>query len=456
MQPPAEVNGYPITARGVHLQPNGLHNFWMEDERRDTILAKMRQAGISWVLALSESDNLVLSGAAEALLQHGIIPIIRLNYQFPGPWTHADAFSQFVTLCNQYGAPAIGQFANEPFDPREGGPDWPYPNAWEIIAQRWHEAADIMINAGGYAMFPDGPCYSDNPFSIIGDEQGFWADGLALYGYHGYGKGRPYNYPEDDVSRNGTPLTWDEYVAALDYYGDDPAWNEGPVVLEMMNAQREAWKDPDKTAVDDPTCWRGWQLVQHYAQEAFGHKVQMALCEGGWQPRDRAGSGAMTLGVRKLDPLSRHKIERMHDQHLVTTIHRFTLRNPSQEQIVEFAAALAIDIRWPYTTPEMVATKTLEMESDRPPEMFAIMPWLWADGFMAGGDVGWPFDAWWTWAYSPPYELYKPVVDTLIANPPSGGGEIVTELQAALADCQTTNEFIQAALDDLRNRARHG
>ena len=138
--------------------------------------------------------------------------------------------------------------------------------------------------------------------------------------------------------------------------------------------------------------------MAQYSIEAFGYVVQMALTEGGWVPRDRAGS------------------------------------NPT-------------DIRWPYTTPNMVASKTLEAYQDDTPH-FAICPWLLADGDMAGGDVGWPFDAWVGWAYEDKYGREKPVVGMLRENPPPVGcdpagaagkvGDAIPLLEGAvldLADC---------------------
>jgi hypothetical protein len=354
--------------------------------------------GMSWVVALSEGDSLFLSGAAESLLEAGVIPIVRFSYQFPGLWTYGDATGQLANLYAQFGAPLVVQFANEPFDTREWeeGEVPPYEEAWAIIVQRWHEAANAITGNGGVAGFPDGPSYSENPFLRIGDEDGHWEAGRAVYLGHHYGKGRPLDYPEDDVSRYGTPLTMEEYREALDDFADDPAWNEGEAVLELMNQQRAEWADPNLTPLDDDVCWRGWEKAQWYAQQAFGFEVQMAMTEGGWVPRDRAGS----------DP---------------------------------------IDIRWPYTTPKMVATKTVQMY-EYPSPLFAICPWLLADEDMGGG--GWPYDAWHGWAFEELYGRQKPVIQALIDNPP-GGGDVVEELEAAQAAAVAVDGALTSALDML-------
>jgi hypothetical protein len=366
MNLPDQVSGRKVTNRGVHLHPFGFHNEWME--KAEYWVGLLQSMHMSWVLALSESDALYKSGAAKALLDGGIIPIVRFKYRLPNHWTEMEATEQLVALYERYDAPCIIQFANEPFDPREweGGKVPPKDEAWAIIRNRWHEAAGRITERGAIAGFPDGPSFDENPFAIIGDEAHHWEEGRAVYLGHHYGKGRPLDYPEDEVSRYGTPLTMEEYREALDDYADDPAWNEGEHVLALMNAQRVAWADPNLTPLADDTCWRGWEKVLHWSRETFGFEVQMAMTEGGWVPRDRAGS------------------------------------NPT-------------DIRWPYTTPNMVATKTLAMfEADSP--IFAICPWLLADEDMGGS--GWPFDAWHGWAYADKYGRQKPVIGTLQENPP--------------------------------------
>ena len=367
---PATVSGRPVTNRGVHLHPFGFHGVWVSDA--DYWVGLLQSMHMSWCVALSESDAFYTSGGARAMLDGGIIPVVRFNYKLPNHFNEMAAIEQLVNQYSQYNAPCIIQFCNEPFDAREWvrGRVPPDDEAWMIIADRWHEAEKIIIERGAIAGFPDGPSYGTNVFAIIGDPGYHWQDGRAIYLGHHYGKGRPLDYPRDDVSRYGTPLTMEEYRAALDDYADDPAWNEGPYVLELMNQQRAEWANPDLTPVMDDTCWAGWERVRQYSQDYFGLVVQMALTEGGWVPRDRAGS------------------------------------NPQ-------------DIRWPYTTPKMVATKTLEMFQADSPLLFQC-PWLLADEDMGG--VGWPFDCWVGWAYTDKYGREKPVVQVLQDNPPGPSG----------------------------------
>lgn len=174
------------------------------------------------------------------------------------------------------------------------------------------------------------------------------------------------------------PLTEAEYRAALDDFADDPAWRDLP--LETINEARARLARPGVTAIDDDTCWRGWEKIAFWARQTLGYVPPMAMTEGGWVPRDRAGSGPDT------------------------------------------------DIRWPHTTPRMVARRTLEMFNTESP-MFALCPWLLGDDSMvSGGYVGWPYDSWTGWAYADRYGFEKPVIDMLANYPPSMDSQL---LQAA-------------------------
>jgi hypothetical protein len=231
----------------------------------------------------------------------------------------------------------------------------------------WSQAANFIASNGGYVGFPDGPCYSFNPFESIKayDCQWIFDEGKGFYAGHHYGKNRPRDYPYDPVTRYGAQLTEEAYRRLLDDYADDRTWREEPI--ELLNQRRTELPSRDLTAIEDDTCWRGWEKVANWSLESFGYVVPMAMTEGGWVPRDRPGTGPNT------------------------------------------------DIRMPHTTPKMVAKKTLLMY-DTPSPFFALCPWLLADEDMGG--IGWPFDAWHGWAYSERYGRQKPVIGMLQQTPP--------------------------------------
>jgi len=380
---PSHVSGRPVSNRGVHLHPSGHHRYWCGNrERRDEVLGLLTSMHMSWVVLLTDGDSAVqlFDGKApvEWLLDAGVIPIVRDYAILPRKFNNMATVEKLAAIYQRYNVPLLFKLWNEPQDRREwqGDPDdW-----WPKFIDRWNSAAQIVLRCGGYPGFPDGPGYDfreAHPFRDT-DPQ-LWHDGLAWYGVHAYGKGRPLDYPRDEVSLYGVKLTQDVKDDALDDYANDPAWTDPP--LDEVNAQRRAWAGEDKSILNDDTCWRAWEKVDHYARLTLGHPVPMAVVEGGWVPRDRAGTGENT------------------------------------------------DYRWPHTTPRMVARKTLAAyQSDAPP--FAICPWLLGCDYL--GHPGWSFDSWWGWAYGNRYGDEKPVIQVLRDNPPvSAEPSAILKVQAA-------------------------
>ncbi|MDX9832023.1 MAG: hypothetical protein RBU35_17260, partial [Anaerolineae bacterium] len=370
---PGEVSGRPVTNRGAHLQPFGYHGFWMDREVQDHYWTDLMKAmGISWVVMLTEGDSVVENRHGttplEILLDAGIIPIIRDKKELPDGFTNFRTVERTVAICARYGVRPFWQLYNEPFDVRE----WrnrrvpSYEEAWDIIAGRWSAGARRVVDAGAYAGFPDGPGYGENPFERLRGAGGLdlFKERVAFYAPHTYGLGRPVWYPYDAVTRHGAPLTEEAYGRLLDDYAADPQWHDAP--LSTINEQRAEWADADRTAIDDDTCWRGWEKIVWWAMQSLGEVPPMAMTEGGWTPRARAG----------VQP---------------------------------------VDNRWTYTTPRMVAKKTLRMYDTSSP-YFAICPWLLASEDMGGS--GWPDEAWHGGSFSDRYGRAKPVIHVLRARPP--------------------------------------
>ena len=384
MNIPQEVSGRPVTNRGVHLLPFGFHETWLA--RADYWIELMQSMYMSWCLIISESDSALISGACKALLDGGIIPIVRFAYEFPNGWEHGWVVDNMMPLYAHYNVPLIVQFANEPFDTREWENGKVLPNAWDIIAQRWREAANAITARGAIAGFPDGPCYDRNPFLVIGDDNLPWQEGRAVYLGHHYGLGRDLMYPEDEVSRKGTQYqTYAEYQAELDDMAGNPDFDEGEwFVLNKINPRRKEWADPDLTPIDDDTCFRGYEKVLHWGKEAFGFEVPIAMTEGGWTPKARAGAGDGT------------------------------------------------DYRWPLYTLNKVAEVTLQMYEHSSP-LFCLCPWILSTWDMGG--AGWDSDEWVGYWYEHLYGREKPVVKMLQDNPPGS-----TEQDAS-------DKIIDASLD---------
>ena len=385
MQIPTEVSGRPVTNRGVHLLPGQYHTFWCyEKETREYWLNLMVEMGLSWVVIITGGDSVLEKmddglSPYEHLILRGIIPIVRDYAKLPRYFANMATVHRMADIAQKYNIPVMFKLWNEPRDDREWNSGTSPDDWWNIFIDRWNSAAPLVLENGGYPGFPDGPEYDfvkENPFRDTASY--LWEDDLAWFGCHPYGKGRPLNYPYDDVSQEATVLTVPELDAALDDFAGQEAWVD-PALWEM-NRQRRQWVHPGKTILDDATCWWSWKRVDYYARKAFGKGVPMAVVEGGFVPRDRPGTGPDA------------------------------------------------DFRWPLTTPKMVAKKTLAIFQEQTP-LFAICPWLLADEDMGQG--GWPFDAWHGWAFSDMYGRRKPVIQTLIDNPPVAGCPALGEIRLA-------------------------
>lgn len=381
------------STRGVHLQPNAYHTWWMRDSDRyvgtywTDLLNDMH---LTWVVMITDGDScleqIIVPGWGETtpvefLLDHGIVPIVRDGTDLlPYSFSNTETVKELVAVYSLYGLKPIVLVANEPWDSREWKDNEAPKKTPENIQWVSNLLANRMMtvyNEGACPGFPDGPSYSYNPFEYLAPSIiDLFQQGLACYAGHHYGKGRPIDWPYDITTQTGyekienghyLTLTESDITDYLDDFAGDPQWREE--TAEQINDLRfdPNWLSPGKTAVEDDVCFLGYERVLYYASQVGINDLSICLTEGGWVPRDRAGS-------------------------------------------------IEIDYRWPHTTPKMVAKKTLAMfEVDSP--FFAICPWLLATEDM--GATGWFYDAWHTWAFEDKYGRCKPVIDALINNPPS-------------------------------------
>ena len=410
---PEMVAGRRVTPRGCHLLPTSYHcpPAWMRDA--SYWMELMQSMYMSWALIITdgdsvleqcETDNFGKISPVELLLRHGIIPIVRDStdcLRKNAHYTNRDNMRKLVPIYAEHGMKPFVKVLNEAGNNREwcGGD---VPNDWfEISTNYWMEAARQLTDDGCIVGYPDAPSFDldMNPFIESNGCRDLWENGLAFFASHPYAKGRVPAYPYDDVTQNGTPLTWDEYMGLLDdlaYMTDEHGnilyedgkpvlnkqWVEEP--LELINLRREQLKSPGLTAVQDDTCWRAWERTLWHAKQASldSSTLPMVLAEGGWAPRDRPGTGPNT------------------------------------------------DIRMPHTTPKRIAQYTLETLELPDNPYFANCFWLLADGDMTNQyDVGWPYDAWHTWAYEDTwdqetgkqYGRKKPVIWALQNTPPQTG-----------------------------------
>lgn len=370
---PETFQGRPVTNRGVHMQPNGQWGAFMDSA--DEWVQRLLDMHISWVVALTDSDSFVLQGAAKVLLDAGIIPIVRFNpSNLPRPYTQMAATEQLVALYSRYNVPCIIAWLNECGNSREWAlhkvpPDW-----FDVWIDNWRNAARQIIERGAICAIPDGPVYPRSPFpQLVQGLEAQFEGGWVAYKGHYYGLNRPPDWPYDAAQRLGVPLSWDGYFASLDDFKDDPNWWDPP--LDVLNEFRRSQANPTLTAVEDATCWMGWQQTEFWMERDLGFHIPHFMGEGGWTPKARAGSG--------------ENAEK-----------RYTL-----------------------PTPKKVAERTLLMYqwNDLPDvparhHLFAFCPWIVAVDAL--GAIGWYDDCWFGGAYYDKYGFAKPVVQALIDNPP--------------------------------------
>jgi hypothetical protein len=360
--------------RGVHLHSGAYQTGWMRPaEKREEWLARLTRIKATWVTILTSGMSCVeaIDGkpAVEWLLEREIVPIIRDHDFIRVPFRNMDCVAETARLYGNYGIKPIWIYRNEPLDDREWPNEVP-PDALDIYINNFHEAARLILENGGIPAFADPLTDWEYCFSRMTDIADLWRNFQVCFSGHFYGKARPYDYPEDDVSRHGTLLTEEQHRLLLDDFYDHPSFND--ISLDRINVYRTNLADPNKTFLDDAVCAGAWRNVRHAAREVMGAEIALMLNEGGWVPHDRPGTG------------------------------------PNN------------DDRWVQTTPKKVALKTLAFFEAQDHGMFAMTPWLLANALMGGG-LGAPEDDCWctgSWLdYYPEFDN-TPVMNLLTASTP--------------------------------------
>lgn len=442
----APSSGFNASNRGVHGYPASYHKWYLEESMGGqgglywTNL--MRSMGIGYYVVIVNGDSgnelCDIPGVGKItvtqfLLEQGIRPIYSdRTDSFPRSFTNWKAVEETAKIHEQYGMKPLWCNRNEPFDSREGwdgDPPAVTPESMELVCKILQNDMRITYESGASPGFPGGPNYKYNPFTYM--DKAPWLANKYWYADHNYGKGRPVDGPYDKVNREGELLTEDGYAAALDDYADDPQWHDLP--LDVINQARIAQINPEANAIDDAVYWRGWERARYHAIEELGIIPAMASTECGWVPRDRAGVGNT-------------------QQHIYHILKAAWYNDKSIDNLQDLLAATGIDIRWPLTTPNMVAKKTLAMYN-APSPFFAVCPWLLADDAMSvGGYVGWPYATWVGWAYTDKYDYEKPVIQILQGNPPNPQPE--PDIQAAIAALLTASDLSKVVQEENRQTLR--
>jgi hypothetical protein len=179
------------------------------------------------------------------------------------------------------------------------------------------------------------------------------------------------------------------------------------VSLKVVNNARVNGKQPGLTAVEDDTCWRGWERTQKWMQDAFGFVGFLCETEGGWTPGAVAGTGTWSEKLARV--AARVKMERV---------------------AASFLARSGRDLRFLKPTPLQVADWTVVAYNTKTPLRFQ-GHWTVADSTM-GGSGGWDMDAWvtgWYREFGDEFYLELPVIRALQGVPKSKILEEILEVK---------------------------
>ncbi len=289
---PPEDNG-----RGVHWTVNvyppdaATLNHWM---------GELKALQIKWVKLLDDSGGSSVP-LVRALLDNGIMPVVRIYREEPNPG-HLDGRGEVAVRKLVAAGARYFETNNEPDLAAEWENNHRPANWLDIVVDNFIWDADFILSEGGLPAFPAmGPGSKDNGFERVVKkgrkdlfERGAWA------AIHNYTLNHPLDYPSDAVNQSGQPLTQEEYeelkawqyshltaeqaerlgVSREDYFKNQN-WAWDGRTMEMVNDLRARSANPGQTIFQDANCFRGFELFGHQIQAALGFHVPVISTEGG-------------------------------------------------------------------------------------------------------------------------------------------------------------------------------
>lgn len=289
---PPEDNG-----RGVHWTVNV---YPPDPASLQSWIGELKSLQIKWLKLLDDSG-----GSSEplvrALLDNGIMPVVRLYREHPNPG-HLDGRGMVAVRKLVAAGARYFETNNEPDLPAEWEGNRRPANWLDIVVDNFIWDADFILSEGGLPAFPAmGPGNKDNGFERVAQkgrkdlfERGAW---VAI---HNYTLNHPLDYPNEPVNQSGQPLTEEEYeelkawqyshltqeqaeahgISGADYFKyQNWAWNGR--TMAMVNELRAQSANPGQTIFQDANCFRAFEFFGHQIQAAFGFHVPLISTEGG-------------------------------------------------------------------------------------------------------------------------------------------------------------------------------
>lgn len=282
-RPPAD------SGRGVHWSPSQYQwgrKDWLKWQKR--ILA----LGFKWI-KINVPPDYNAEALVKRLVDIEVMPVCRFISK--NPTRLGGATEKTIERLIKLGARYF-ETNNEP----DADVEWKgsrRPPHWEeiVIKNMIYDAHRIQAMGGFPALvaFNCGPDEPRNPIEILlaqpdgraVAEKGLW---ISL---HNYGKGRPFNYPNDRVRMFGDPISAEDWLKQ----GQPDFWTEAETVefvwhnttRQQVNQWRLEQKNPQVSILNDSTCFRAYEKWHHMVTNAGLSPLPIMMTEGGWETGDR-------------------------------------------------------------------------------------------------------------------------------------------------------------------------
>lgn len=261
---PRDDNG-----RGIHWSPSP---YPPAGRALDYWVNELHALHMRWVKVVDDGRGTSVP-LCRRLVAEGFMPIVRIERHRPHPHKlsrqEKEAIHRLVDAGVRY-----FEIDHRPDLPAAWGEGMP-PNWFEVLMDCFVEDADFVLTAGGLPAIPAMvPHPHRNPVKAILQrgrkdlfDRGLW------WAVHAYTLNRPLEYPDEEVHRTGKPVAPEEYRAHYPW-----GWNEPP---EVINQWRAEGTQPESTVLDDPHCFRVFEVAGEWAEEALGHPIPVIVTEGG-------------------------------------------------------------------------------------------------------------------------------------------------------------------------------
>ncbi|HEY64671.1 MAG TPA: carboxypeptidase regulatory-like domain-containing protein [Caldilineae bacterium] len=245
---------------------------------RDEWIPELIAMGVKWVKIANHDGGLEF---AELLLEHDIMPIVRLYRPTPNPGTLGERELQFV---EEYVARGVRyfEFNNEPDLGVEWVGGYVPPNALEIVARNAIIDMERILERGGYPAIP--ALATGSRWDIVGKIVELGRADLfqepVWQAVHNYAVNHPPEYPDDPGNQQGAPYTREFYERIRSEQWGRDAWNGRS--LEEVNRLRAEHANPGDTIMDDASCWRSYEFFDALVRRHIGRSIPVLATEGGW------------------------------------------------------------------------------------------------------------------------------------------------------------------------------